>query len=80
MLEGLKYFLCFLRVVFGDAVKQRLHDILLVSALIKLCNVDPVVSTLTRGIFEAQNTLIHHPVQIEDDGCPGDGCARRQIK
>jgi hypothetical protein len=30
-----------------------------------------VVATLTCGISEAQNTLINHPVQIEDDRGPG---------
>ncbi len=72
ILKGLQDFLGCLWEVLGDALEKRTHDILLVSALVKLRNVDPMFSTLTRTNSEAQNTLIHHPVKVHDDGGPGD--------
>ncbi len=54
MFKRFNNFLCFLREVFGDAFQKCAHDILLVSTLIQLRDVDPMVATLTRGISEAQ--------------------------
>ena len=51
-------FLCFLGVVLGDALEKGTYDILFVSVLVKLRNVDLVVASLACGISPGEDVLI----------------------
>ena len=55
------------------------YDVLHVSALIQLRDVDPVVATLTRGIHKAQHARVYHLVKVHDDGCPGNRLTLTQL-
>jgi len=73
--EFTQYSYRLLRKIFIHALDDRPENVFPVFPLIKIRRVNSMMPTLASSISPGENALIHHPVEEEDDGSPGDRLA-----